>query len=125
VPHFVIGDVESAVRTIVNIVGRQHRNAEMVLAGFRPELRSGGKGYEKDIVGNLEICAGFDDADAARWSERLPLAPNYLIETSAGRLQCFYLFEPVEAVKPVAERPNRLAHCDHRLPVWQSRGGAT
>ena len=96
---------------------------------YRPDLPSGAKGFERDIVACLGIVADFDDPDAAQWVERLPLPANYVLETSAGRFQAFYLFDKPEApedVKPVAERLKTFARCDHGTMdishVWRVPG---
>jgi RepB DNA-primase N-terminal domain len=92
-------------------------------------LPSGAKGLERDIVACLGIVADFDDPDAARWAERLPIPPNYVLETSEGRFQAFYLFdkpEALEVVKPLAERLKAFAKCDHGTSdishVWRVPG---
>ena len=68
----------------------------MPLAVFRSDLASGGKGLERDIIACLGIVADFDDPDAAKWPERLPIPPNYVLETSASRFQASYLFDKPE-----------------------------
>jgi hypothetical protein len=87
VAHVAVDDIDAAVRTICNLTVGQHSNVYMPLAVFRPDLKRGGKGYEKDIIAVLGLCADFDDPDAGRWSERLPLPPDFVLETSAGRFQ--------------------------------------
>jgi hypothetical protein len=108
---------------------RPHYNLYMPLAIHGPDVRSGAKGFERDVIACLGLVADFDDPDAARWAERLPLPPNYVLETSAGRFQAFYLFdkpEPLEAAKPVAERLKAFAGCDHGTSdishVWRVPG---
>ncbi len=73
--------------------------------------------------------ADFDDAHAARWAERLPIPPQYVLETSSGRFQAFYFFTkpvPPEAAKPVAERLKAYAGCDYGTAdishVWRVAG---
>lgn len=129
IPHFAIGDVKATVRTICSLTVRQHSNTYMPLSVFKPDLRRGTKGYEKDIVAVLGLVADFDDPDAARWAARLPVMPNYVLETSAGRFQAFYLFDkpqPPEAAKAVAERLKAFARCDSGSSdmshVWRVAG---
>ncbi|MGA8550961.1 MAG: DNA-primase RepB domain-containing protein [Stellaceae bacterium] len=59
----------------------------------------------------------------------LALTPNYVLETSAGRFQAFYLFDKPEApedVKRVAERLKAFAKSDHGTMdvshVWRVPG---
>jgi RepB DNA-primase from phage plasmid len=116
VGHAVVGDVRQTLLELNKFIGLPHYNAYTPLAIFRPDLPPGTKGSERDIVASLGLVADFDDPDAARWAKRLPLPPNYVLETSAGRFQAFYLFdkpEAVEVVKLVAERLKKFAGCDH------------
>jgi hypothetical protein len=129
VAHVAVGDVGTTVRTICNLTVGQHANVYAPLAVFRPDLRKGGKGYETDIVAVLGLCADFDDPDASRWPERLPLPPDFVLETSAGRFQAFYLFDTpqrVQEAKPVAEQLKAFAACDHGSSdmshVWRVAG---
>ena len=129
VVHVEIGDVGTTILSVTNLTADTHRNVYMALAVFRPYLRKGGKGFERDIVAVLGLVADFDDADAARWAERLPLAPNFVLETSTGRFQAFYFFDKPEAfaaAKPVAERLKAHAGCDHGTSdlshVWRISG---
>jgi len=129
VAHINVGDVDHAAADIARLTAHPHHNVYMPLAVFRPDLPSGGKGFERDVIGCLGVIADFDDPEAARWAERLPMPPNYVLETSAGRFQAFYLFdkpEPVDAVKPVAERLKAFARCDHGTSdishVWRVAG---
>jgi hypothetical protein len=126
--HAVVGDVQQTLVGLSPIV-KPHCNLYMPLAILRPDLTDGSKGYERDVVACLGIVADFDDPDAARWADRLPVPPNYVLETSAGRFQTFYLFEKPEAVsaaKPVAERLKAFARCDHGTSdmshVWRVPG---
>jgi hypothetical protein len=127
--HAAIGDVNAMLEGLAQFVKRQHYNLYMPLAVFRPDLASWAKGYERDVVACLGIVADFDDPDAPRWAQRLPIPPNYVLETSTGRFQAFYLFdkpEPLEIVKPAAERLKAFAGCDHGTSdishVWRVPG---
>jgi P4 family phage/plasmid primase-like protien len=129
VVHVEIGDIGTTVRTIVNLATRQHYNVYMPLAVFRLDLPAGKKGAEKDIVAVLGLVPDFDDRQAARWAERLPIPPSYVLETSNGRFQPFCIFdkpEPFEDVKQIAERLKAFAECDHGTAdlshVWRIPG---
>jgi P4 family phage/plasmid primase-like protien len=129
VVHVGIGDIDTTVETIVNLATQQHYNVYMPLAVFRPDLPAGKKGAEKDIVAVLGLVPDFDDREAARWAERLPIPPSYVLETSNGRFQPFCFFdkpERFEDVKQVAERLKAFAHCDHGTAdlshVWRIPG---
>ena len=127
--HVGVGDMHRIADAINQIASLPHYNVYMPLAVFRPDLPEGAKGGETDVIGCFGIVADFDDADAPRWAERLPIPPQYVLETSAGRFQAFYLFskaEPLEAVKPVAQRLKEFAKCDHGTSdishVWRIAG---
>jgi RepB DNA-primase from phage plasmid len=124
-----IGDAETMVAAVSNLTLAPHSNVYTPLAVFRPDLPNGKKGFERDIVAVLGFVADFDDPDAARWAERLPLPPSFVLETSAGRFQAFYLFDKPEAfetAKPVAVRLKAYAGCDHGSAdlshVWRIAG---
>ncbi len=121
--------MNESLEGLARFLKQPHHNIYMPLALFRPDLPSWAKGYERDVVACLGIVADFDDSDAAKWAERLPTPPNYVLETSAGRFQAFYLFdkpEPLDLVKPVAERLKAYAGCDHGTSdmshVWRVPG---
>jgi len=127
--HVDAGDEKGTAESIAEFLGDRHYNLYMPLAVYGPGLPAGQKGSEKDVVACLGLVADFDDDDAARWAERLPIPPNYVLETSAGRFQAFYLFdkpEPVDAAKPVAERLKAFTQCDHGTSdlshVWRVPG---
>jgi hypothetical protein len=129
VVHVEIGAIEATDRTVADLTVGEHRNVYMSLAVFRSDLRKRRKGFEKDIVAVLGLVADFDDTDAARWAERLPLPPNFVLETSAGRFQAFYLFDKPEALaigKLIAARLKAYAACDHGTAdlshVWRIAG---
>lgn len=129
IEHVAIGDVDKTVSTICNLAKREHYNVYMPLAVFRIDLPVGKKGFENQSVAVLGLVADFDDRDAARWAERLPLPPNYVLETSTDRFQTFYFLEnpePTQAVKPVAKQLRDFAGCDHGTldlsHVWRIAG---
>jgi hypothetical protein len=129
VVHVEIGDIETMVAAIADLIVRKHGNVYMPLAVFRLDLPRGRKGFEEDIIAVMGLVADFDDCNAARWAERLPLPPNYVLETSAGRFQAFFLFdkpEPAHVVKAVAKQLKDFAGCDHGTSdlshVWRIAG---
>ena len=75
------------------------------------------------------LVPDFDDREAARWAERLPIPPGYVLEASNGRFQPFCFFdkpEPFEEVKQIAERLKAFANCDNGTAdlshVWRIPG---
>jgi Mesyanzhinovviridae DNA primase len=129
VVHFDIGDPAPMAKYLREIAGQRHYNTYIPLAIFRADLPPGAKGGEKDIVACFGLVADFDDPDAARWEERLPIPPQYVLETSTGRFQAFYLFKepvPLGIAKPVAARLKAYADCDHGTAdishVWRVAG---
>lgn len=127
--HVDVDDFERIADAINRIAQLPHYNVYMSLAAFSPDLNEKSKGGEADVVYCFGIVADFDDADAPRWAERLPIPPQYVLETSAGRFQAFYLFskpEPLAAVKAVAGRLKAVAKCDHGTSdishVWRIAG---
>src|ERR1700688_171918 len=91
--HVDIGDHALMAKRVGEVADLAHYNAYMSLAVFRADLPAGKKGSEEDVVACLGLVADFDDADAANWADRLPLPPQYVLETSSGRFQAFYLFK--------------------------------
>jgi len=127
--QFPIGDVEPMVKAIINLNTERHRNVYCPWAVMRKDLPSGKKGSEQDIVWLMGLVSDFDDDDAANWSHRLPCPPNYVLETSAGRFQTFYIVDKPSSVtgaKRVAEKLKAFAHCDHGSAdlshVWRVPG---
>jgi hypothetical protein len=106
-----------------------HRNIYMPLAVMSERLHNGQKGTIKDVVSVFGICADFDDEDASDYMNRLPMEPDYVLETSSGRYQAVFLFkEPVTPDKaiPLAEMLKNFANCDHCTKdishVWRVAG---
>jgi hypothetical protein len=127
--QFDIGDEDGMTREIARLAVEPHRNVYAPLVVMRPDLLPGKKGQERDIIGVLGFVADFDDADAARYAERLPMPPVYVLETSRGRFQCFYMFShpiaPREA-KPLAGLLRECCGCDSGTAdishVWRVPG---
>jgi len=116
VEHFAIGDTGGHVAAIRRMGTDPCRNVYVPLCVMRADLPNGHKGGEADIVAVLGTVADFDDADAARWAERLPAPPDYVLETSAGRFQCGFLFDhplPVAEAKAIGRALRDAAGCDH------------
>jgi hypothetical protein len=129
VEHYPIGKIEPMIEAIVRLGREPHRNVYMPLAVVRGDLPDGKKGEEADVVAALAIVGDFDDANASQYETRLPLPPNYVLETSPGRFQTFFLFDghaPVTEAKPVAIRLKAFAKCDHGTAdlshVWRVPG---
>jgi RepB DNA-primase from phage plasmid len=122
--HVYIDDVDASIDHVNYLGAREHYNVYVGLAVYRNDLPPRSRGTKKDIIGVIGLVADFDDADAARWAERLPLAPQLVLETSAGRFQAFFVFsepERPELVEPIAKRLKEFAGCDHgqpRLAHW-------
>src|SRR5271165_3933541 len=129
VTHIGVGDIEGMICAITGIARRPHYNAYLALAVFPADLPNGKKGSENEILAMLGLVADFDDTDAPRWAERLPLPSNYVLETSGGRFQAFHFFETPQQpgdAKPIAERLKASAGCDHGTAdlshVWRIPG---
>jgi hypothetical protein len=129
VAHFPVGAVDQMTTMITRLAEQPHRNVYCPLAVMRPDLADHKKGGEDDVVAVLGLVADFDDADAKRWRDRLTVGPDYVLQTSAERYQCFYLLlEPasVAAAKPIATRLRDYAKSDHGSldlsHVWRVAG---
>ena len=124
------GNAADAMADLAESLARDpHRNIYAPLALMRPDLPLGLKGGETDVLHVLGLVADFDDGDAHNYQTRLPLPADYVLQTSEGRYQCFYLFEeplaPVEA-KPLAAALCEYSGCDHGTKdlshVWRVDG---
>lgn len=74
------------------------RNVHLAAALMREDLEPGKKGGEADVRKVFALVVDFDDADATNYGKRLPVPPDYVVETSPGRFQCTYVLgEPVDA----------------------------
>src|SRR5713101_271610 len=129
IQHFEIGEVDGMVRAIERLGQERHRNVYTPLSVFRHDLPAGKKGEEKDVVAGLGLVGDFDDADAAQYGARMPVRPNYVLETSAGRFQAFILFKThtsPEQAKRLAVAQKGFARCDHGTAdichVWRVPG---
>lgn len=130
VRHFEIGDVDGMAASVRELGAEPLRNVYVPLVVMRPDLPAGLKGGLADIVAVLGLVGDFDDNRAADYLGRLPLPPDYVLETSARRFQAFFLFsEPVAADADTAALVMRLklhAGCDHGTAdlshVWRLAG---
>ena len=129
VEHFAIGDAAEMVASVERLGGENHRNVYIPLVVMRGDLPLGKKGGEDDVIGVLGVVGDFDDADAANYASRLPMAPNYVMETSSGRFQAAYLFDepqPLAEAKAIGQALQRAAKCDFGTKdmchVWRVAG---
>jgi hypothetical protein len=127
--HFEIGEIDAMTDGITQLSRDQHRNVYVPLAVFDPNLPPGKKGGEQQMVASLGFVADFDDDDAANYAERMPVPPNYVLETSSGRFQSFLLsHEPIEPkrAKQLARLLKDRTGCDHGTcdtsHVWRIPG---
>jgi hypothetical protein len=127
--HYQIGEIEPMVTQIERLSREQHRNVYIPLAVFDPDLPRGRKGTEQQIIASLGLVADFDDDNAANYARRMPIAANYVVETSTGRFQAFLVFnQPIDPrrAKHVAELLKNFTGCDHGTAdishVWRVPG---
>jgi hypothetical protein len=128
--HFQIGDVDTMVEIIARLCVERHRNVYAPTAVMRLDLPDGKVGGEADVVGVIGLVEDFDDDDAPRWAERLPIAASYALETSVDRVQAFLMTDnPVVETadaKRLAVKLKAFTHCDHGSAdlshVWRVAG---
>lgn len=127
--HFNLGDISRMIDYIGNVSSDEHRNIYMPYALMRSDLPSNKKGSIKDIVSVFGLCADFDDDRAHDYLKRLPMEPDFVLETSKGRFQAVYLFaslvEPEAAIE-VAKLLKDYSECDTGTKdishVWRING---
>jgi len=129
VQHFKPDNIEDIIKTAEAWDQETHRNVYMPLALFKEDLSKGKKGGLDDIVAVFGFCADFDDKDASKYLERLPLKPDIVLETSKGRFQAIYLFDrPLskDEAAPIAAMLKEHSQCDHGTKdvchVWRIGG---
>lgn len=113
--HFSIGDEAGMLATADELCGKRY-NVYASLSVMHSGLDEHAKGTLKDAVAILGTVADFDDASAAEWCARLPVAPDFVYETSAGHFQCGFLFRDplsVERASAICTRLHAYAECDH------------
>ena len=139
--HFAIGDFDAMAAFAVECSRDPHRNVYCPPALMRPDLKTGMKGGESDVIAVLGIVADFDakddrpDAKAADWDTRMRAAgfePTMVLQTStdpAPSYQCFAMFDrPVDPrqAKRLAEALAEKTRCDHGTRdvshVWRVPG---
>lgn len=128
ITHHRIGDVDGMVAAIEAHDDTPHMNSYCGLQVMRRGLPRGARGGEKDIVAVLGLVADMD-ADTGRGAGEYPVAPNYVVETSPGNAQPFWLFDrPVvpDVAKAMAKGLKAVTGSDHGTAdvahVWRIPG---
>jgi hypothetical protein len=133
VGHFNVGDITGMAAFIEKISHDEHRNiyipmCTMISIPGKPLLPTS-KGAKENIEKIFAFVADFDDVAAADYLTRLQCPPNYVLETSKDRYQCF-LF-PDRALtrteaQPFADSLQKYSGCDHGTKdlghVWRVPG---
>jgi hypothetical protein len=95
-------------------------NAYLSIGLFKPRdqwSNPRGRGGEDDLIGTLAFVGDFDRGhDSATCLDRLPLAPQFIVETSAGNYQTWFLLDrpyPVNVAKPLFKVLTRALGSDH------------
>ncbi len=128
ITHHRPGDVDAMVEAIEAHTGTVGANVYVGLQVMRRDLRRGQRGSETDIVAVLGLVADMD-GDTGKGAGGYPIPPNYVLETSPGNLQPFWLFErpvkPAEA-KAIARGLKLATGSDHGTAdiahVWRIPG---
>ncbi|HLO75471.1 MAG TPA: DUF5906 domain-containing protein [Magnetospirillum sp.] len=127
--HFQPGDVAGMVAFLERERDTAHLNFYTPLVVFKPTISSGSKGTLDDIELVFGLVADFDDADAGQWAERLPLLPDFVLESSPGRFQCGFIFDRPLVKYEAQDLAARLvahAQCDRCtkdvVHVWRLPG---
>lgn len=92
ITHHPVGDVDGMVAAIEAHLDTPGANSYIGLQVMRRGLQRGKRGTEADIVAVLGLVADMD-GDTGNNSGEYPLPPNYIVESSAGNLQAFWLFD--------------------------------
>lgn len=114
ISHHSVGDVEGMTDAVMAHVGTPNANVYICPNLMRPNLERGRKGSESDVVAVLALVADLD-SDTGRAGD-MPVAPNYVVESSPGNFQCFVLFDrplTLSEAKPLAGSLKRAAGADH------------
>jgi RepB DNA-primase from phage plasmid len=95
-------------------------NAYLSIGLFKPRdkwRKPRGRGGEDDLIGTLAFVGDFDRGhDPATCRSRLPLAPQFVVETSAGNYQTWLLLDrpyPVGEAKPLFAALTGALGSDH------------
>jgi hypothetical protein len=103
--RFSIGDVETMIEAIMALEHHPSVNLYAPFAVMRRDLEPGKKGGEADVVAVLAAVGDLDNDKNEKYEiGDLPLAPAYVMESSAGNFQPVYPFEKplsVREVKPI------------------------
>lgn len=97
ITHHPVGDIDGMVDAIEAHLATPGANSYVGLQVMRRGLERGKRGTESDIVAVLGLVADMD-ADTGNNAGDYPLPPNYIVESSAGNFQAFWLFD--KPVKP-------------------------
>lgn len=123
-----VGDVDGMVAAIEAHSTTPGMNVYAGLQVMRRDLPRGKRGGEKDVVAVLGLVADMD-ADTGNNAGEYPIEPNYVIETSPGNLQPFWLFDrPVapDVAKEIARGLKTATGSDHGTGdiahVWRVPG---
>lgn len=127
VTHHRVGDIAGMMDAIEAHRSTPGANVYTGLQVMRRGLVRGQRGSEADVVAVLGLVADMD-SDTGK-SGDTPLAPNYVLETSPGNLQPFWLFSrpvaPAEA-KAIARGLKVVTGADHGTAdvahVWRIPG---
>lgn len=128
ITHHKPGDVDGMVAAIAAHSGTPGANVYCGLQVMRRGLQRGQRGTEADIVAVLGLVADMD-GDTGNNAGEYPVPPNYVLETSPGNLQPFWLFDrpvkPSEA-KAIARGLKIATGSDHGTAdithVWRVPG---
>jgi hypothetical protein len=104
--HFAIGSVDAMTDAIVEIA--KTRNVYTPLAIARPDLPPSTRGKTVDYIGVVGVVMDFDGPDATEWEKLLQVHPDYVLETSAKRVQCFYFSGELVPIGKADELIRRL-----------------
>ena len=128
ITHHKPGDVDGMIAAIEAHSGTPGANVYLGLQVMRRGLQRGQRGTEADIVAVLGLVADMD-SDTGNAAGEYPIQPNYVLETSPGNLQPFWLFDrpvkPAEA-KAIARGLKLATGSDHGTAdithVWRIPG---
>jgi hypothetical protein len=128
ITHHKPGDVDCMIAAIEAHSETPGANVYVGLQVMRRGLQRGQRGTEADIVAVLGLVADMD-GDTGKNAGEYPVPPNYMLETSPGNLQPFWLFDrpvkPAEA-KAIARGLKIATGADHGTAdithVWRVPG---
>ena len=127
VSHHRVGDVDGMVEAVMAHAETPNANVFAGAQVMRKGIARGKRGKESDILAVLGLVVDLD-ADTGKAGD-LPAEPNYVLETSTGNFQPFYLLDrplPPEEAKPLAAALKRATGSDHGTAdithVWRIPG---